>query len=266
MNFYAKTLNRLRHSGHLLSNDKILILAGGNYDRQVFLENNFKNVTISNLDYHCGHDDYSPYEWKKLDAESIAEEAISYDWVIIHAGLHHLAVPALGVCEMLRVARKGILCIESRDSIFMKLAIYLGLTSEYELEPVYLSGGQFGGYRYGPIPNYVYRWTEREFEKTVNSFIPTHKHTFFYYYGYSVPVERFSMAKNPLYKIIGIGLAKIVNFLEVLIPKQGNKFAFAVLKQTQKNPWLTSDLSFDQTYLSKKYDKQKYKGETKPII
>lgn len=259
MHIYPRVLRSLKGKGLLKESDTILILAGGNFDRQVMLDSNLRNVTISNIDFHAGHMDYKPFEWVPLDAEKIELENDSYDWVVIHAGLHHLGVPAMGVCEMFRVARKGILCFEARDSMLMKLAIFLGLTAEHELEPAFLSDGGMGGYRNGPIPNYVYRWTEREFEKIINSFAPSHKHDFFYYYGFSVPLQRFRMAKSPLFRFIGFAISKLSGLAEFIIPSQGNQFAFGALKNSSLQPWLTADLKFKDSYMTNKYDKALYK-------
>jgi SAM-dependent methyltransferase len=258
MQIYPRVLRTLINRGWLTSEHSILVLAGGNLDRQSIMAAQLANVTISNLEYHAGHTEYAPFEWRRLDAEKIDLPDNSYDWVVIHAGLHHLAVPAAGVCEMFRVARKGILCFEARDSLLMKLAVKVGLTSEHELEAALLTGGMIGGYRNGPIPNYVYRWTEREFEKVINSYAPTHVHTFFYYYGFQVPVQRFSMARSALYRTMGVVLLRLGRLAEILIPTQGNQFAFGALKDTRLQPWLTKDLQFDASFLSKKYDQAKY--------
>lgn len=259
MHMYLRTLRSLKQRRLITDTDSILVLAGGNFDRQSMQEAEFRNVTISNLEFHEGHTDYTPYEWKRLDAEKIELDDNSYDWTVIHAGLHHLAVPAMGVCEMFRVARKGILCIEARDSLLMKLAVRVGLSSDYELEPAFFSDGACGGYRNGPIPNYVYRWTEREFEKVINSFSPSHRHSFFYHYGYRVFAQRFEIARNPVYRFAGFAISKMTKTAEAIIPKQGNQFAFGVLKNTGLQPWLTADLRLEQSFMSSKYDKSKCK-------
>jgi len=259
MHIYPRVLRSLIVRGLVKDTDNVLVLAGGNFDRQSMLDAKLTNVTISNLDYHAGHKDYAPYEWRRLDAEKIEVGDECYDWVVIHAGLHHLAVPAMGVCEMFRVARRGILCFEARDSALMKFAVSVGLTADHELEPAFLSSGSHGGYRNGPIPNYVYRWTEREFEKVINSFAPTHKHTFFYDYGFQVPAQRFAMSKSRLHRFAGFAISKLTKAAETMIPKQGNQFAFGVLKNVSLQPWLTPDLQFKESFLSKKYDKAKYK-------
>ena len=264
MDIYQRELRSLKVRGLIAASDQILVLAAGQTDRQAMLDADLQNVTISNLDYQDGQKDYAPYDWKRLDAEKLALADNSYDWVIIHAGLHHIAVPAMGVCEMFRVARKGILCFEARDSLLMKCAVATGLTPEYEMEHAFLTDGLNGGYRNGPIPNYVFRWTEREFEKTLNCFAPTHRHTFFYSYGFRHPVERFSMVKSPIYRMAGLIISKLTKVAELVIPKQGNQFAFGALKNTALQPWLNDDLSFRKSYLSKKYDKATFK--TKPLV
>jgi SAM-dependent methyltransferase len=252
-------MRSLKERGLIAAKDTILVVAGGETDRRAMVDCNLGNITISNLDFHQGQTDYAPFEWKRLDVEHLDLADNSYDWVVIHAGLHHTAVPAMAVCEMFRVARKGIVCFEARDSLLMRLAVVAGLTPDYEMEQAFLEHGSGGGYRNGPIPNYVYRWTEREFEKVVNCYAPTHTHTFFCAYGFRFPIERFSMMKSPMYRLLGHLIANLMRVAEVTIPRQGNQFAFGVMKNTALQPWLASDLSFNSSYLSKKYDKAKFK-------
>lgn len=261
MHFYQRTLAGLISDGVLVPDDAVLVAAGGQFDRECCLAAGLTNVRITNLDHHAGRSDYAPFEWERQDCELIDLPDNSVEWAIIHAGLHHLAVPAKGVCELFRVARKGVLCIEARDSLAMKLAIKAGLTSDFELEPALLSGGVSGGYRNGPLPNYIYRWTEREFEKVVNSYAPSHQHKFFYHYGYGVPWERFAMSRNPLLRLAGRTLPPLAGFATKLLPKQGNQFAFGVLKNVRRQPWLTDSLAFKADYLANKYDASKYVPE-----
>lgn len=262
MIMYDRGLAFLSEKGWISKTDSILVLAGGVYDKESLLTAGFQNVTISNLHPHLGVTEFAPYKWLPIDAERIDLPDNSVDWAVIHAGLHHLGVPAMGVCEMFRVARKGILCMEARDSLCMRAAIALGLTDDHELEFVYLTGGKSGGYRYGPIPNFVYRWTEREFEKIIKTYAPTHRHKFFYLHAFEVPVERLAMARNPLLRAAGFVLGRIARIAELVAPSQGNLFAFGALKNVELQPWLDENLHFRDSYLSKKYDKQKYPGAT----
>ena len=259
MHIYGRVIKTLLQRSWLKPSDSVLVLAGGRFDQQVLLDAGLLNVTISNLQPDGG--DYAPFQWQNQDAENVRADDASWDWVVIHAGLHHLSVPAKGVAEMLRVARKGIVCFEARDSLLMRWAVRTGLTTDYELEPALLSDGQEGGWRNGPIPNYVYRWTEREFEKVVNSFAPAYRHRFFYEYGYHVPVHRFAMARSGIYRALGSAIGKIARVAEWLLPRQGNQFAFGALKNSHRQAWLTESLRFDPAYMDSKYDKSKYPGQ-----
>ena len=174
--------------------DSVVVICGGPYDRTVMKTCGLSNVVITNVDHHGGETDLSPYSWEYQDAEAMTCADDSADWVAVHAGLHHCASPHKALCEMLRVARKGVLVIEARDSLLMRLAQRLGMTPRFELEPALLTGGKWGGYRNTKLPNYIYRWTEREFEKTVTSFAPQYVFDFSYRYGYRLPLQRLEMA------------------------------------------------------------------------
>jgi ubiquinone/menaquinone biosynthesis C-methylase UbiE len=261
MSFYIKCLSVLKNSSVLNTGDSVLVMAGGPTDRACLLEAGFGNVVISNLEQQERPGEYEPYRWMCLDAERIDLGDGTFDWVVVHAGLHHLSVPAAGVCEMFRVARKGIVCFEARDSWAMRLARRLALTSDYELEPAFLSGGTTGGYRNGPIPNYVYRWTEREFEKVIKSYHPAFRVDFRYFYGLQVPLQRFAMARSALFRSAGHVLNGLSRLLPYLLPRQGNQFAMVALKTSILQPWLTNDggtVRFCQDAMSKKYDRKKY--------
>lgn len=230
--FYTRTLLALKQKGWMTPGDSIVVLAGGAVDRDCMREAGLHNVVISNLEEesgNAGRPESHPYEWRNLDAERIAEPDNSFDWAVIHAGLHHLAIPALGVCEMFRVARKGILCIEARDSLLMRIAVRLGVTEAYEVSSVLLYQGAAGGCRHGPIPNFVYRWTEREFEKVISSYAPAYRHTFFYEYGYSLPQR---LAGNLL-------LTGATWVASRMLANQGNQFAFGVMKNVQLQHWIS---------------------------
>jgi SAM-dependent methyltransferase len=262
MNFYVKCLNLLTAKRIWSTGDSVLVVAGGPTDRACFLDAGFGNVVISNLEHEDGASaQYQPFRWMCLDAEKIALDDTSFDWVVVHAGLHHLSVPAAGICEMFRVARKGIVCFEARDSWAMRLAKRAALTSDYELEPAFLSGGKTGGYRNGPIPNYVYRWTEREFEKVVKSYHPAYHVDFLYFYGLQVPLQRFAMARSSVLRSAGWLLNGISKIFPLVFPRQGNQFAMVAVKTNVLQPWLTlegGNLQFREEVMAGKYDKKKY--------
>lgn len=168
--FYRRAVERLLADGALARDLSVLVTCGGDLDRDVLHSLGFENVTITNLDERLGEDAFAPYEWSYADAEALPFADGSFDWAVVSAGLHHCRSPHRAVLELYRVARRGILGLESRDSASMRLAVRLGLVDEYEVTAVAAHGLAAGGVANTAVPNYVYRWTEREFEKTIASF------------------------------------------------------------------------------------------------
>lgn len=263
MSFYQRIILQLVQSKKISPDDSILVVCAGNTDRNVFLAADCKNVTISNLDYHAGVTDYQPYQWELQDAEAINRQDNSIDWAVVHAGLHHCGSPHKAMCEMLRVAKKGIVVFEARDSFVMRSAIRLGLTSDYELEPIALTQGKSGGYRNTVIPNYIYRWREREIEKTANSFSPEYRHEFQYFYNFRIPTQRMAMSPSLLKRIAARVADLIAPLLRICIPKQGNEFAFLVSKTGPLQPWLKQENTAivpNMEYINGLFNKGKYRG------
>ena len=241
--------------------DRVLVVCGGKYDRDAFENLGFENVVISNLDHHGGVSDYSPYLWELQDAEQLTGEADSFDWVFVHAGLHHCGSPHKGLCEMMRVAKRGVGVFEARDSFLVRLGVRFGFVADYELEPVALSEGKHGGYRNSAIPNFVYRWTEREVEKTVNSGFPAYEHKFHYFYRFRLPTGRLSLSRNPMMRIGIKAIGVVVPLIEMFFRKQGNQFAFVVTKRETLHPWLlVKDVEAEPNmeYFRKRFDIEKY--------
>jgi ubiquinone/menaquinone biosynthesis C-methylase UbiE len=255
--FYGKVVQRVG----IDPSDSVLAVCAGSYDKTTLLTAGVRHAVISNVDYHAGVSEYAPYEWQYQDAENLTVEDGSFDWCMVHAGLHHCGSPHRALCEMLRVARKGIVVIESRDSLLMRAAVFLRLTSEYELEPAALTNGQAGGYRNTNIPNYVYRWTERDVEKATRSYLPSHEPSIEYFYSYLIPLERLTMSRSPMKRAIGRAASYVMGIFEMLLPKQGNRFGFVIRKNGALQPWLMEadgKLAVNMDYLRKIYAPEKY--------
>jgi ubiquinone/menaquinone biosynthesis C-methylase UbiE len=256
--FYGDTAVQLG----IAASDSVLVVCGGPYDKAVLARCGVVDGVISNVDYHDGVQDYAPYRWRSEDAENLTAADQSVDWAFVHNGLHHCGSPHRAFCEMLRVARKGVLVIEARDSLLMRTANRFGLSPNFEMEPILLSDGRDGGLRNGPIPNYIYRWTEREIKKTVASFLPHQDNTIRFFYGYRLPLQRIAMSRSPLKRgVVGLAAAG-GRVLEAVAPRQGNLFGVAVFKTGALQPWIKQTASGpapDMAYINRVYDASKYK-------
>jgi SAM-dependent methyltransferase len=162
------------------------------------------------------------------DAQALPYGDASFDYTFVSDGLHHCSRPHLALTEMYRVARKGVIVVEASDNLVTRLAVRLGLTQQYELEAVRGNGGTFGGVDNTSVPNYVYRWTEREFEKTLRSFDPTGPIQFRYLYALSLP-ER-----------VGV-LRKLERPAGALLRTRTNTMAMVAYKPQRRWPWLERD-------------------------
>lgn len=199
--------------------DSLLAVCSGDAELRLFTELQFSDTRLS---------DISSGE----DAQALPYDAGSVDFAFVSDGLHHCRSPHQALLEMYRVARKGVIVVESRDSAAVRLAARLGLTSNYELSAVRAHGGTRGGMDDTAVPNHVYRWTEREFEKTLRSFDPTGQIQFRYFYAVSLPYDRLG---NPRWLRLAQPIAKLAG---TLFRRQSNSFAMVGLKPDALWPWL----------------------------
>ncbi len=147
----------------------------------------------------------------------------------------------------------------------MRVAVRFGLAPDFELEPLAVSGGIVGGFRDSLLPNYVYRWTEREVEKTVRSADPGVVHDFRYFYGYRLPHQRLAMSTSALKRRIGHASKVALPIVTRLAPHQGNEFGFAIVRTERCRPWLQrrdGELVPNMDYVNAMYDKSKYVTDT----
>lgn len=255
--YYKKTISRWISD----RDTKVLVVAGGGTDFQVFTELGFTNVTISNLDERMNETEFYPYDWSYQNAENLSFEEQSFDVVVIHDGLHHCHSPHRALLEMYRVAKNGVILFESRDSLVIKLMIHLGLTQVYEFDAVYYSDCKYGGVNNTCIPNFIYRWTEREIEKTINCYAPFAKHEYHYSYDYDLPrssqFKYGSFFKSSLLFVLKLFYTTFVR----LFPKQRNLFSCFIRKpDIAENhfDWLIykhGELAFNKTWAETYYGK-----------
>lgn len=139
--------------------------------------------------------------------------------------------------DLYRVARRGILCLESRDSAGMRLAARAGLVDDYEVTAVAAHGFAAGGVANTAVPNDVYRWTEQEFEKTSSSYAPHARGRFVYLREPEIPWSVVD-AMGGLRARAVRALAPLAEAVVRVIPSQANLFAFAAVKLGELQPWL----------------------------
>jgi SAM-dependent methyltransferase len=232
--FYLDILRRLVADGVVATSDRLLVACGGQVDRDTLVAAGFTDVVITNLDERMDvYNEYAPFEWRHEDAEALTAADDSVDWGVVHHGLHHCASPHRALAELLRVGRKGAIAFEARDSLVVRAGVRLGLVEEYEVTAVAANEGRWGGVRNGPIPNHVYRWTEREVRKTVQSLLPSHQHDIRFAYGLRLPADRLGQRSRMLH-----AAQAVAPVVERVAPRQGNEFAFIVTKNIRPQPWL----------------------------
>ena len=255
--FYSETLRRLLKDGWLGLDSSVLVVCGGRYDHDVFHELGFRRVTISNLDSRLDSrmdgSEFAPYPWRLQDVESLGFEDGAFDFVVVHQGLHHCHSPHRGLLEMYRVARVGVLAFEPRDTRLVRLGVRLGFGQEYEIAAVAGNGLRFGGVGNSATPNFIYRWTEREIEKTIRTFWPAGRAGFRYFSALRVPKERMRSMKNRLVARSLGALLPIVRLFAKVFPGQSNCFAFAITKAGELHPWMADEGTVDAEWVRGRY-------------
>jgi SAM-dependent methyltransferase len=238
--FYAEVIEALQARGCLDRQMSVLVVAGGPADAEVFTHLGFSNVTITNLS--GGAAAVAPFTWERQDAENLTYATEAFDWAVVSAGLHHCRSPHRALLELYRVARCGLLALEARDSALVRTAVRLGVVDEYELTAVADNDFCAGGVADTAIPNYVYRWTEREVEKTIASAAPHARHQFIWFHKLELPLSIFEVVGGrPMLARTMRLLQPAVRFAVRATPQQANLFGFAVLKPRlprDLQPWV----------------------------
>lgn len=238
--FYRRVLERLLEQGVLSRDMSVLVVAGGSADREALRAAGFARVLISNVDKSVAAEQLAPYEWSYQDAEDLTLEDESFDIAIVSAGLHHCRSPHRALLELYRVARVAAIALESRDSSLMRLAVRLGAVDEYELAAVAAHGLQSGGVANTSTPNYVYRWSEREVEKTVASFAPHARHRIHFFREFELPEALVASDRSTRVAVLRAA-TPFVSAITRVLPRQANLFAFAIEKPRVPDdlqPWM----------------------------
>lgn len=256
---YDEVLQDLLYNGTLRREMRILVLCGGKRDHTCLLNAGFSNVTISNVDPRSRAEQYAPFQWSFQDAEKLEYDDESFDICIAADGLHHCQSPHRVLLEMYRTAKTGLLVLEPRDTLVTRIGVRFGVGQEFEAAAVHGNGGVFGGVRNTEIPNYVYRWTEREIEKTINCYAPWGKHQFLYWYKLRVPWPQLRMRRNKTKLALMMLAFPFLRLFFWIFRRQSNNFGFAVIKPripVDLHPWITPSgkrMALNRTWLAERY-------------
>jgi hypothetical protein len=131
--------------------------------------------------------------------------------------------------------------------------VSLGFGQEYEIAAVAENGLHFGGVGNSATPNFVYRWTEREIEKTIRTFSPAGRMEFRYFSALRVPKERMRSMKNRLVAGSLQALLPVVRLFAKVFPGQSNCFAFAITKAEELHPWMVDETTVDAAWVGRRY-------------
>jgi SAM-dependent methyltransferase len=261
--FVESVLWKLLEEGVLTTSESVIAVCAGATERNLFSRLGFSDVLITNLDERIDDEAaFVPFRWSLQDAQNLTVQDASFDFAFVADGLHHCSSPHRGLLEMYRVSRKGLIVVESRDNLLMRLAARVGLTPDYELEAVVDNDFRWGGVDNRPIPNFIYRWTESEFKKTIRSFDPSGRHGFRFFYGLNLPFEQAKLKKTNV-KFYAIRLAEpLVRAFTSLFKRQRNTLAMIALKPRHPNdlwPWLTvgrDGIEMDRSYARARFKTQ----------
>ncbi len=210
--FYQKQLGKFIKD----KDANILVIGAGSLDKKVFKKLDYKNVTFSNLE-NTIENNLNFY----VNMHEIQLADNKFDYCVAHACIHHSSKPHNAILEFYRVSKKGILIIEARDSILSRIACRFNLSEEYELSAV-KKNISTGGVDNSNIPNYVYRWTEREILKLIKSYKPEFKHRILFDYGHNIKFSN-SLIVKFIFAILFFFFKKQQNLFSVYIDKEFSK-------------------------------------------
>lgn len=250
-------------------NSTVLVVGGMQEDAEVLQSAGLHRITLSNIS-GVPDDPDAPNILPiiAVDAEDIRLPDQSYDIVFVHEVIHHCRSAHRALCEMLRVAKSQVLMMEPNDSAFMRLLCRLRLSFPFEVAAVVDNDYVCGGVRNSQIPNYIFRWNEREVFKLASSFLAEYSFRLFAdpYWEFNADEKELALRKQTKIGLI-TGLIGTKNFLRLLhvaqhilnrvpvLRRQGNKFFCCIQKTDQLQPWLTLDsggqIVFNRQFQSK---------------
>ncbi len=230
----------------------VLVCGSARSEREIFSGLDYNNVHFTGMDLRDEVSSGTPSQFENVESLSFCDD--SFDYAIIKDTVHHTSLPNKVLTELFRVSRKGFLVVEGRDSALIRVASKVGLTEQFEV------GGNFKGHGVNgtDIPNYIFRWTEREIEKTLKSYAPHFNHCVEYRYHSNYPTGHgFGALGKAVIKI----LKPAYLFFTAAFPRQQNLMAFFVRKPIAPQdlkPWLSFDALSNEIRVNRNWIKSSY--------
>ncbi|WP_145860454.1 class I SAM-dependent methyltransferase [Pedobacter suwonensis] len=151
----AKKKQRWLTIGDAYGFDAQYILSSGNSVLATDLNTDFLNIALKR-----GIIDACAAE----NAEKLTQEDNSFDFVLCKESYHHFPRPYAAMYEMIRVAKQGVIVIEPQDPVF-KMPLLLMLSNLLNQNAHFLNKLWNNRFSFEPVGNFVYKVSEREFEK-----------------------------------------------------------------------------------------------------
>jgi SAM-dependent methyltransferase len=216
---------------YLPRKSKILVVSPSSQEVNFFFEKNYQDVTFgvySKNDLKSLSSNAKFGNFIKIDARYIRFKDKYFDYTFANAILHHIDLPHLAVSELYRVSKRGVLIIEGNDSLVMRISTYFNFSEEYEKSATI---NEQGGLLGTSIPNYVYRWKEREIIKLLNSYNPEIFHKIYFAYDFYLKNEGVKKIHSVFKAIIRIILEPFLNIFLFIFRKQGNLISIYIDKE-----------------------------------
>lgn len=99
------------------------------------------------------------------NAEKLSFADNTFDYVLCKETYHHFPRPFMAVYEMLRVAQKGVMIIEPQDPVTKMPALLFVTNILASINDSLVKKVWKNRFSYEPVGNFVYKVSEREFEK-----------------------------------------------------------------------------------------------------
>jgi hypothetical protein len=145
---------------------------------------------------------------------------------------------------MYRVARSGIVVFEPQETLMTRIGVRLGVGQQYECAAVADHDMRWGGVRNTGIPNFVYRWTEREIRKVLAAYDTTGDPRLRCFYDLRVPDRSAAGMRSQPARLAAHVAVPAARLLLRLVPSQANAIAVVADKldpHAHLHPWLSLD-------------------------